>query len=220
MSPVPEATPETLKTNEARMNFGPSGLVAGAKIETPRGTVPIETLCVGDLVEALDQGAMPILWIRRISVLAVGVAAPVLFRKGALGNDADFWAAPQHRVLLRGSDVALHFGENEVLAPAISLVNGTSIQQIAGREVDYFQLLLDHHALLSVGGCWTETFHPDDCGLDAMSPFLQADLRKAVPRINADANAYGPLARLVLRDFEVNVLLQEERKRQAQTKTA
>jgi len=75
---------------------------AGTLIKTQSGEVLIEDLAKGDMVLTMDHGYQPIRWIGSSKRPATGNMAPILIRKGALGNDRDLRVSPQHRMLLQG----------------------------------------------------------------------------------------------------------------------
>ena len=74
----------------------------GTLIKTDQGERPIEELAAGDMVLTMDHGYQPIRWIGSSKRAATGDLAPILIRKGALGNDRDLRVSPQHRMLLQG----------------------------------------------------------------------------------------------------------------------
>ena len=106
--------------------------VAGTMIKTAGGVKPVEALEVGDLVWTLDAGWQPLRWIGKRVVTqgqmeAMPQLRPVYFDRGALGPDQPrqrMGLSPQHRVLRQGWLAELHFGQPEVLAPAVAFVNG------------------------------------------------------------------------------------------------
>ncbi|MEL6208264.1 MAG: Hint domain-containing protein [Pseudomonadota bacterium] len=139
---------------------------AGTLIETPTGPVPVERLSVGDLVLTRDAGAKPIQWLgqRRLTKGDLTVRPslrPVRIAAGALGDgrpSTDLVVSPQHRLLIDDWRAEHLFGEPAVLAPAIGLMNDTSIRSILPPEgVTYVHFLVDHHALVSANGTWAET---------------------------------------------------------------
>ena len=117
-------------------------LARGTWIATVSGDRCIEDLVEDDLVLTMDRGYQPIRWIGSCKVPATGDLAPVVIRKGALGNDRDLRVSPQHRMLLKGWQAEMLFGAEEVLATAKSLVNDHSILRDAGGELEYFHMPL------------------------------------------------------------------------------
>lgn len=125
----------------------------GTRLRTPDGEVEVERLSVGALVETLDRGPMPILWIGRRCVIASGPAAPVVFAAGTLGNRRELVVSQQHRVLMR-------MGAQEVLVAAKALVGLPGVEIRRGGSVEYFHVLLQSHQILQAEGALVESFNP------------------------------------------------------------
>jgi hypothetical protein len=130
--------------------------LAGTRIRTPAGDVPIEALRIGDLVTTLDGAPEPIRFIGRQSY-ALRFADrmtnwPVLILAGALGEGApaaDLMVSPAHAMHLDG-----------VLVAALALLNGTTIRQVQpqGDAFTYYNLEFDRHALVLAEGAEAESF--------------------------------------------------------------
>jgi Ca2+-binding RTX toxin-like protein len=181
--------------------------VRGTRIKTDRGEVAIEDLSRGDRVLTLDNGYQPIRWIGSTRRLAAGALAPIQISAGVLGNDRDLRVSPQHRMLLRGWQAELMFGELEVLATAKSLVNDGTIRRIEGGEVEYFHMLFDQHEIIFAEGAASESFHPGAQGLKALDQATRDELLDLFPNLSRNSNAgYGMSARLSLRDHEGRAL--------------
>jgi hypothetical protein len=176
---------------------------SGTSIKTQSGEVLIEDLCVGDMVMTLDHGCQPIRWIGSSRRAAIGDLAPILIRKGALGNDRDLRVSPQHRMLLQGWQAELLFGEHEVLATAKSLINDHSIIRVEGGEVEYFHMLFDTHEIIWAEGAPSESFHPGEQGWKALDEPTRNEILDLFPQL-ADGNleTYGPSARMSLKHKE------------------
>ncbi|MGX7346257.1 Hint domain-containing protein [Acetobacter pasteurianus] len=132
----------------------------GTLIETDRGEVPVEHLQIGDLVRTLEHGFRPIRWIGRRAYSGQFAAGnpdvlPVIFRRGSLAQGLprqDLSVSPLHAMYL-----------DNVLVPAVALVNGTSIMQAeAMDEVAYFHIELESHDVIFANGAWSETFVDDE----------------------------------------------------------
>ena len=150
----------TTPTETPVTDFGPTCFTPGTMIETPSGLRAIESLAVGDLVETMDAGPQPIRMILDNSFRACGDVAPIRFEAGAIGNDAPLVVSPQHRVLIRGWQAELFYGQQEVLVAAVHLVNGSTIRQCPGGVVRYIHLLFDGHQIVYGQGVPSESCYP------------------------------------------------------------
>ena len=135
----------------------PLCFVAGTLIQTAEGEKSVENLQVGDLVVTKDNGLQPIRWIGSRHVSALGKFAPIVFKRGAIGNTTDLMLSPQHRLLVSDWTVSMFFHQDEALVKAKDMVNGATIFQKTGDQVHYFHILLDDHALVYANGVAAET---------------------------------------------------------------
>lgn len=187
--------PDTLVYDD--VDPGDTGLACftkGALIDTPRGAVRIEKLRVGDLVETLDEGPRPVRWVGQTTVHGVGKFAPIRFEKGVLGAERTILVSPQHRILFQGWQCELLFGQEELLIPAIALVNGNTVRQVDRENVTYVHIMFDRHQLVRCSGFVSESFFPAQIGrlgADAM----QGELESLFPEAIAAANLASGLAR-------------------------
>jgi hypothetical protein len=172
----------------------------GTWITTPSGQVPIEELAAGDMVVTMDHGPQPIRWIGSSKRPATGNLAPILIRKGALGNTRDLRVSPQHRMLLSGWHAEVLFGEREMLATAKSLVNDHSILREEGDEVEYFHMLFDTHEIVYAEGAPSESFHPGPEDWKALDAPTRNEILELFPQLaNGNFDSYGPSARASLK---------------------
>jgi hypothetical protein len=180
---------------------------SGTLIKTPNGQTLIEQLAPGDMVLTMDHGPQPIRWIGSSKRPAVGNMAPILIRKGALGNTRDLRVSPQHRMLLSGWQAEVLFGESEVLATAKSLVNDHSILREEGGEVEYFHMLFDSHEIVYAEGAPSESFHPGAEGWKALDMPTRNEILELFPQLaNGNFDSYGPSARASLKYKEGSLL--------------
>lgn len=180
--------------------------VRGTEIDTENGPVPVEHLKVGDLVRTADSGFQPLRWVGTRRVAAQGDFAPILFTKGAMGNDTDLRVSPQHRILLSGWRAELFFGQPEVLASAKSLVNGDTILREVGGEVEYFHILFDQHELVYSAGIETESFHPGQQGWESLSHAARTEILDLFPELRVKGvGGYGGAVRPMIKSHEARL---------------
>lgn len=142
----------------------------GTRIATPKGARDIATLRVGDLVVTRDHGLEPIRWIQQRTVPAMENFAPIRIRPGVItGQDRDLLVSPQHRMLFQGYRAELLFGESEVLVSAKHMIDDKYVTQETGGDVTYIHMMFDEHEVVYAEGAATESFHPGDVGLTAVS---------------------------------------------------
>ncbi|MRN66893.1 Hint domain-containing protein [Brucella sp. 10RB9213] len=131
-------------------------LLKGTLVTTPDGPVAVEKLCVGDLVTTVSGECLPIKWIGWQNYRA-GEAdwdesvMPIRVRRHALDGRTphrDLYLSPNHALFIDG-----------VLIRAKDLVNGRSIMRIpVERTLDYYNIVLDRHAVVLAEGAAVETF--------------------------------------------------------------
>ena len=181
--------------------------VRGTRIRTDMGEIAIEDLVVGDHVMTLDHGYQPIRWIGSAIRLAKANLAPIEIKAGTLGNARDVRISPQHRILLCGWQASMLFGEVEVLAPAKSLINDSTIRQVQGGMVEYFHILFDRHEIIYAEGMPSESFHPGEQGWTALDIASRSEILTLFPELAAcGLSAYGSAVRPSLRSYEGEVL--------------
>lgn len=179
----------------------------GTRIATPHGARPIETLKVGDMIVTRDHGLQPIRWIEARTVPAVDRYAPVRVRPGVVtGLERDILVSPQHRMMFQGCRAELLFGESEVLVAATHLIDGVDVTQDAGGEVTYIHMLFDTHEVIYAEGAATESFHPGDMGMTAVSDEAREELFAIFPELRSNVNGYGPTARRCLKQHEAKLI--------------
>ncbi|QPH55983.1 Hint domain-containing protein [Pontivivens ytuae] len=164
--------------------------VAGTRIETDRGPVPVEDLAPGDLVATLDHGLQPIRWAGSRDVPAMGRFAPIRFSAGMIGNRRPLYLSPQHKVLVRDPEAELMFGSAEVFVPAKGLIGGRNIRREEGEElVSYHHILFDRHEIIFAEGAPTESLNPgsmlfgtdDDTAKEIRALFPELEARPMRP---------------------------------------
>jgi Ca2+-binding RTX toxin-like protein len=171
--------------------------LAGMRILTQEGEVPVESLSIGDRVVTRDGRVEPIKWIGRRKVAARFADPltvwPVRIKASALGNNVpsrDLLLSPDHAILV-----------NDILIQAGALVNGTSIvrESSVPETFIYYHIELDDHSLVLAENTPAETFvdnvdrmgfdnwteyqalHPEGYAISEM-PYPRAKAYRQVPR--------------------------------------
>ncbi len=193
--------PDTLTYGSvAPGDSGAACFTAGTMVETPDGRRAVENLRPGDLVHTIDDGPLPVRWVGGRTVSGRGRFAPIRIHAGTLGAEVEILVSPQHRILITGWQAELLFGEDEVLVPAISLVNGTTVTQDPCDIVRYIHLLFDRHQLVTTSGLISESFFPGQEGLAGLGSDTQDELLALFPQLRNHPEAYGLAARPVRQD--------------------
>lgn len=178
----------------------------GTLIHTTRGCIPVEQIRPGERVQTRDSGVQEVRWAGSKSVPARDKFAPILIRQGALGNSRDLLVSPQHRMLLQGWGPELVTGETEVLAAAKMLVDGRRITRKQGGMVEYFHILFDRHEIILAEDCWSESFHPGDRAMGALSEDARHEIFALFPELRRDGlDSYGADARRTLKQHEARL---------------
>src|SRR5262249_34963155 len=130
--------------------------LAGTRVRTPLGEMPVEALKRGDLVLTTQGCAMPVCWIGRQTVSTTFAdplrVLPIRIKAGALGPHVpsrDLLLSPDHAVLV-----------GDILIQASALVNGTSIVRETNvpTTLSYYHIELDDHSLILAENTPAETF--------------------------------------------------------------
>ncbi|WP_170605886.1 Hint domain-containing protein [Ruegeria arenilitoris] len=204
----PNQTTTTLQFNQPNpdslvygdLSPGDSGapcFVAGTLVDTPEGPRRAETLRPGDAVLTIDDGPCPILWAGGRTVKGHGRLAPICIHAGALSADADVYVSPQHRLLVTGWQAQLLFGEDEVLVPAKSLVDGVTVTSAPCDIVHYVHLFFDRHQLVSTSGLISESFFPGAQALSSLDQDAARELFLLFPELQNHPAGYGQTVRPV-----------------------
>jgi len=171
-------------------DFNPPCFVAGTRIATARGEIPVETLCVGDRVVALrSRRFAEVTWLGHRK-LECGTHPrghdvwPVRIAAGAFATDMP------HRDLLLSPDHALFVDGG--LVPVRYLINGATITQERVASVTYWHVELPSHDVLLADGLPAESYL--DTGNRGLFSNAVGPLRThpAVARRIAEARACAP----------------------------
>ncbi|MCU0908461.1 MAG: Hint domain-containing protein [Rhodobacteraceae bacterium] len=155
------------------------GFARGTTIETEGGPRRIDRLQLGDRVMTADGRALPVRWITRRILPAIGSLAPVTVPATWFGATETMVLPPLQRVLVSGPDAQREFGLDATLVAARDLpvagVPRPADQD--GAEVAWYNVLLDEHACIRVGGLWAESLfagtiakHPEILATTPLGP--------------------------------------------------
>ena len=133
--------------------------VAGTRLLTDRGEIPVERLRVGDRVVTHSGAVRPIRWIGHREVECgrhanPDAVRPIFIAAGAIASGAprrDLWLSPGHCLFIDGC-----------LTPAEALANGATVARVDVERVGYWHVELDSHDVLMAEGLPAESFL--DCG--------------------------------------------------------
>lgn len=187
--------PSGVGANPYTLYDEPPCFTLGTMIATPTGQRRIEHFAPGDLVTTRDHGPQPVRWVGRVDLSAAHVALhpehrPVSFGPGSLGvglPTRTLRLSPQHRVLVGGWKAEILYAEEEVLVPAIGLVNDATIQTEAVEDgVTYLHLLLDRHEIVFAEGAEVESLHSAWLQRTALPGALRAELEAVFPELFED----------------------------------
>jgi hypothetical protein len=136
----------------------------------------VQDLKAGDKVLTRDDGPQELRWIGHSTQRAVGEFAPIRISAGTLHNAGDLIVSPDHRLFIYQRSDELGLGRSEVMVRARHLINGSSITQLDGGFVDYYQLLFDDHQIIYAEGIAAETLLLDERTQPALPANLAAQL--------------------------------------------
>jgi len=157
--------------------------VAGSRIDTPDGPIPVEDLRPGHLVRVRDGPPQPVLWAasRRFTAAEMQGDArllPVEIRAGAFGNSQPVRLSSQHCVLVPEGAGRL------VRARHLVACGWRGARLMAGKAgCTYHHFLLPSHALVRADGLWAESFWPGPIGFSALDGRAGMSLIRAFPAL-------------------------------------
>ena len=162
----------------------------GTRIATPAGPIPVETLCIGDLILLEDGTTAPVICIGQKHFSADDLQGqpllwPVHLAVDALG--ANIPSAPlrlsrQHRLCVTGSIAQRMTGSDKVLLAAHCLLGLPGITtQFPETGIDYFHVLLPDHAIVMAEGTPAESLYLGPEAQRALSEIAMDELALIFP---------------------------------------
>lgn len=149
----PQLVPQLAPLPRAGRRSRPAGLVPGTPVATTEGEIPVEFLLPGDLILT---GNGPIA-LRGTSTLAALEADVVTIAPGApVGGQRHsgpaLLLAASQMVLIRDWRAAILHGQDRMLTPASSLVDGLHIQRETRARLRLIRLHFDAPQVIRAGG--------------------------------------------------------------------
>ena len=175
-------------------------------VATPRGYVPIGSLKRGDQVFTEDGQIVPVLHCIAYRAPALGSFRSIRLRAPYFGLQQDIIAAPNQRLIMRGSEVEYLFDAEAVLVPARHLVNGFAARyEKVGPLVTHAQVVLPDHQPILAAGTAVESLYLGRLRRkpDALAASVMAHIPKTL------LPEHGKPAYPVLRAFEAITLVEQ-----------
>ncbi len=172
---------------------------AGTRVLTAEGMRPVERLRPGDLVQTMDNGAQPLLWVTRRHVNQLEMRLfpklrPIWLKPGFAGNKRPLIVSQQHRLLTR-----LDGNEHLMAARLFPMCNAGGARLARGkRKITYFHLLLARHEILFAEGIPVESLATGPGSLRSLTAKDRLILQSRFPELFARDRA-APFVRPVLR---------------------
>ncbi|MFK7868924.1 MAG: Hint domain-containing protein [Roseobacter sp.] len=178
----------------------------GTLIDTPHGSVPVDSLKVGDEVWTYSNGPLPLRWVASTTVNGVDRFAPVHLSAGALGNTSDLRVSQQHRILIADALAEFHFGAAEVLVAAKHLCGLPGIRLDPCEQITYTHVMFDSHQIVRSGGLLSESFFFADHSVQPLDQAARAELQALFPDGRAGYDRFGDTAAPTLNGREASLL--------------
>lgn len=151
-----------------------SAFARGTLIATPQGPIAVEDLLPGDMLVTQEFGPLELVWVGSTSLVPNAMdQSPQMARLTRVMADSfglgkpmsDVMFGPAARILNGRPGLRELTGSAKVLTEVRDFADGMSVIDLAPPSpVRLYHLRLRHHATISAGGLWVETYHP---GLNA-----------------------------------------------------
>jgi hypothetical protein len=194
---------------------GPVCFVRGTRILTPDGYRRVEDLRAGDLVTDRDGRAVPVLQVMAqrfgLQFRSRAGLVPVLIEPGAFGAGVpgrQLALSPQHRVVVRGPQIEMWFGEEEALVPVQALIDGVSVRRAEGwAEVCYHHILCVEHVVLVAEGVQAESLLLGPQALTGLGLDVPGEAANLFPGLESDLPGVARRPCLPLLSYREGIVL-------------
>ncbi len=93
-----------------------------------------------------------------------------------------------------------------LLVSAKHLIDSKLVTQDEGHDVTYIHMMFDEHEVVYAEGAPSESFHPGEVGLSAVSDPAREELFALFPELRSNMANYGDTARRCLKKHEASLL--------------
>lgn len=189
------------------LNFDTTNVIcftSGTTIHTLHGQKLVENLMPGDMVLTADNGFQELKWTGTTTVQGKGAFAPILVSEDAFGADRDTFVSPNHRIVVRNSNLEPVVGERECLVVAKHLIPMGLAKQISLAEVTYVHLLFERHEVVFNNGGLSESFFPGPEAISTLNASARDEILSLFPELyqrNGHLSRFE-VARLCLKPHE------------------
>lgn len=158
-------------------------LAGSSLIQTPEGPRAAQDLDVGDLVDTLDHGPRPLLWVGRSAPayqLTDDISGPIRIRARALGDigpKAPLTVLADQRILIDCPQCEALLGYRQFFVAARHLLHLRGVRRIGDSDTPAVHLMLDTSAVIRANGAWVEAWRPDQLSVKTLPEALREDLR-------------------------------------------
>ncbi|WP_107495383.1 Hint domain-containing protein [Thalassobius sp. I31.1] len=173
-------------------SLGPPCFVAGTVIEASNGSIPVECLKQGDVLQNYAGQLVKLRMVLSRSyserqLIENSKLRPVRIMAGTLGRglpQRDLLVSRQHRMLVSSKIAERMFGTTDVLISAINLtkIPGIYVDENV-REVEYFHLVFDQHEVLFAEGAPTESLYAGPEALKSITGEAREEILTIFPEL-------------------------------------
>lgn len=217
---VIEATNDTSDNTKGSAFYNGLGVLCfttDVPIQTPFGYIIADKLQAWDFVTTADHEEQQIRWIGKRHIDSIDMVAnpklrPIRISKGALGAGLptkDILVSRQHRMLVQSQMARDIFGVDEVLVPAIKLIEWPGIE-IADdvSEVTYIYFLFDRHEIVFAAGVSSESLFIGSEAMKALSDDMRQEIFSLFPKLESTGHAFAPAQELLSSEMSQNLIAQ------------
>lgn len=151
-------------------------------IQTSDGPRAVSALRAGDMVETLEHGAQPLVWVGRAAPayqLSDDTDGPIRIRAGALGKfgpQRTLTVLADQRILIQSQTCAALLGQSQFFVAARHLLHLRGVGRAGESDTEMVHLMLGTSAVIRAQGAWVEAWRPDSLSVRSLPQSLRNDL--------------------------------------------